>query len=62
MYSERVKKHNGEFIRKIGGWGKYYKYLKDQKTVHREFAKVGRNEPCPCDSGKKNKKCCKVYN
>lgn len=21
-------------------------------------AKVGRNEPCPCDSGKKYKKCC----
>ncbi len=20
--------------------------------------KVGRNEPCPCDSGKKYKKCC----
>jgi uncharacterized protein YecA (UPF0149 family) len=21
-------------------------------------AKVGRNEPCPCDSGKKFKRCC----
>jgi uncharacterized protein YecA (UPF0149 family) len=21
-------------------------------------AKVGRNEPCPCGSGKKHKKCC----
>jgi uncharacterized protein YecA (UPF0149 family) len=21
-------------------------------------AKVGRNEPCPCGSGKKYKKCC----
>jgi uncharacterized protein YecA (UPF0149 family) len=22
------------------------------------FGKVGRNEPCPCGSGKKYKKCC----
>ncbi|MCI6277572.1 MAG: SEC-C domain-containing protein, partial [Clostridium sp.] len=21
-------------------------------------AKVGRNDPCPCESGKKYKKCC----
>ncbi len=27
------------------------------KTVHREGAKVGRNDPCPCGSGKKYKKC-----
>ena len=25
---------------------------------HRESAKVGRNDPCPCGSGKKFKKCC----
>ncbi len=25
--------------------------------VHREFEKVGRNDPCPCGSGKKFKKC-----
>ena len=29
-----------------------------QKTVKREGPKVGRNEPCPCGSGKKYKKCC----
>ncbi|MEW6333740.1 MAG: SEC-C metal-binding domain-containing protein, partial [Thermodesulfobacteriota bacterium] len=27
-------------------------------TVRRESAKVGRNDPCPCGSGKKYKKCC----
>ena len=27
------------------------------KTVRREEPKVGRNEPCPCGSGKKYKKC-----
>jgi len=28
------------------------------KQFKREVAKVGRNEPCPCGSGKKYKKCC----
>jgi preprotein translocase subunit SecA len=28
------------------------------KTVRREAPKVGRNEPCPCGSGKKYKQCC----
>jgi preprotein translocase subunit SecA len=28
------------------------------KTVVRDTRKVGRNEPCPCGSGKKYKKCC----
>ncbi|MEE9180164.1 MAG: preprotein translocase subunit SecA, partial [Vicinamibacteria bacterium] len=28
------------------------------KTVKRVAAKVGRNQPCPCGSGKKFKKCC----
>ena len=28
------------------------------KPIVREGAKVGRNEPCPCGSGKKFKRCC----
>ena len=28
------------------------------KTIRREQPKVGRNEPCPCGSGKKFKQCC----
>ncbi len=35
--------------------------IKDQKKSHtfvREGRKVGRNEPCPCGSGKKYKNCC----
>jgi preprotein translocase subunit SecA len=27
-------------------------------TIKRETAKVGRNDPCPCGSGKKYKRCC----
>lgn len=28
------------------------------QTVKREGHKIGRNDPCPCGSGKKYKKCC----
>lgn len=28
------------------------------KTEKRDTPKVGRNDPCPCGSGKKHKKCC----
>ena len=28
------------------------------KTVRRDEPKVGRNDPCPCGSGRKYKKCC----
>ncbi|MFH5837385.1 SEC-C metal-binding domain-containing protein [Proteiniclasticum sp. C24MP] len=33
------------------------KELKDSRTVRNEN-KIGRNDPCPCGSGKKYKKCC----
>jgi uncharacterized protein YecA (UPF0149 family) len=29
-----------------------------QTPIRREGAKVGRNDPCTCGSGKKFKKCC----
>ena len=28
------------------------------RTYVRETPKIGRNDPCPCGSGKKYKKCC----
>lgn len=30
----------------------------DDQTIRREEPRIGRNEPCPCGSGKKMKKCC----
>jgi uncharacterized protein len=32
--------------------------VQERHTAQRMRAKVGRNEPCPCGSGKKFKKCC----
>ena len=43
----------GEAVRMMGGYGKYKKWLKDNP-----IKKIGRNAPCPCQSGKKYKKCC----
>ena len=34
-----------------------YKEQKESTTIRRE-KKIGRNDPCPCGSGKKYKKCC----
>ncbi|MBK5252248.1 MAG: SEC-C domain-containing protein [Peptostreptococcaceae bacterium] len=34
------------------------KDFNSSKTFKREEEKVGRNDPCPCGSGKKYKKCC----
>jgi len=35
-----------------------YKEQKSSHTVVRNEAKIGRNDPCTCGSGKKHKKCC----
>jgi hypothetical protein len=37
---------------------KYDDELPVQQTVRRDGPKIGRNDPCPCGSGKKYKKCC----
>ena len=31
---------------------------KKQEPYRREHPKIGRNDPCPCGSGKKYKNCC----
>ncbi|MCR5691850.1 MAG: SEC-C domain-containing protein [Eubacterium sp.] len=35
-----------------------YKEQKNSGTIRNENRKVGRNDPCPCGSGKKFKQCC----
>ncbi|MFV1950697.1 MAG: preprotein translocase subunit SecA [Nitrospinota bacterium] len=50
---QRVMEHRGELSQSRGG-GK----TATVTTVKRKEKKIGRNEPCPCGSGKKHKKCC----
>jgi SEC-C motif-containing protein len=46
------------FAREDGRW--VYAGQEEIRTVpvRRETPKIGRNDPCPCGSGKKYKKCC----
>lgn len=41
-----------------GGGGDQRPQPEKPKSVVRQSAKVGRNDPCPCGSGKKYKNCC----
>jgi SEC-C motif-containing protein len=46
------------FARHEGAWCFLDGHHPGVKTFVREAPKVGRNDPCPCGSGKKHKKCC----
>ena len=50
--------HEVAGFKKINGEWKYAAGNLITTTVRREGKKVGRNEPCPCGSGKKYKNCC----
>ncbi len=45
------------FIREDGKWV-FDDCVMNPKEAQRRVEKVGRNDPCPCGSGKKYKKCC----
>lgn len=69
-YSEPVSPERREdlIMNLTVGANKIYKYFEPYRrmavsslganTFRREAPKVGRNEPCPCGSGRKFKKCC----
>lgn len=48
-----------EFRKEDGKWFFYDGHAPIYEQVVREGAKIGRNDPCPCGSGKKFKKCCR---
>ncbi|MEN6477504.1 MAG: YchJ family metal-binding protein, partial [Rectinema sp.] len=50
-------RESAHFAKKDGRWLYEEGEVKTQ-TVVRAEPKVGRNDPCPCGSGKKYKKCC----
>ena len=57
---ERPVRHHeiAEFVQNEGTW--YFMDGQPPKPVQavRQGPKIGRNDPCPCGSGKKYKKCC----
>ena len=46
------------FIKEDGRWLYAGSVPAKAETYRREAPKIGRNDPCPCGSGKKFKKCC----
>lgn len=46
------------FVKEADGWKFEDGELVKDVPVTRETPKVGRNDPCPCGSGRKYKKCC----
>jgi uncharacterized protein YecA (UPF0149 family) len=55
-----IAKENSSSFLKLSSKQKTIKQAKVSKTANKLIAetKVGRNDPCPCGSGKKYKKCC----
>ena len=55
---EKVLHEKAEFLRHNGTW-LYTREARIGPAPYKAAApKVGRNEPCPCGSGKKYKQCC----
>ncbi len=50
--------HEVSTFRKVNGSWLYESGRIITETVTRSAPKVGRNDPCPCGSGKKYKQCC----
>jgi hypothetical protein len=63
-YVERLKRHYGLFRdaieREEEGNGRRGDSTDSDRNVLPSLPRVGRNDPCPCGSGKKYKKCCLV--
>ena len=66
LYKQMVE-YKAEALYKLPEWEgiftreqqkQFYSEQKRSHTIIRNEAKVGRNDPCPCNSGKKYKKCC----
>lgn len=59
-YEENGKKYvhheKSKFVKKDGKWY-YYGWVPLLGTIVKD-EKIRRNDPCPCGSGKKYKKCC----
>lgn len=48
---------DAEFRKLDGRWYYFDSQFPKPETIRREGEKTGRNDPCPCGSGKKYKKC-----
>lgn len=54
--SQQILHERSKFIKEDGQW--FYVAGQHKNPVIKTNTKVGRNDQCPCNSGKKYKKCC----
>ncbi len=57
---QELGQHELASFRREGGKWYYVSGKVGPKPPPRQVVKIGRNDPCPCGSGKKYKKCCGV--
>jgi SEC-C motif-containing protein len=55
---EKIQHHELATFRKEDGAWTFVDGRILRQPFHRDQPKIGRNDPCPCGSGKKYKKCC----
>ena len=58
LHGQQIAHHELARFRRDGEGWLYVDGDVNPKQAPRVAAKVGRNDPCPCGSGKKYKKCC----
>jgi len=56
MYSALGGDIMGDYVE--NGYTKHKPTRGEKLKTNYEYVEVGRNDPCPCGSGKKYKKCC----
>lgn len=60
-FLERTREHHppiDDVVEATAWWGRFANERASRTAPYTASVKVGRNEPCPCGSGKKYKKCC----
>ena len=56
---QTVAHHEHSYFKRLDGEWKFIDgEIESHEPYVREEPKIGRNDPCPCGSGKKYKKCC----
>jgi preprotein translocase subunit SecA len=58
LVHNQVSAMNETTLQTLGAGGAQVSAAASSLPIQRSGAKVGRNDPCPCGSGKKYKKCC----
>ena len=56
--TENLKYFDEEEVFKISQYTDHFPIVNRVEQYFRDKPKIGRNEPCPCGSDKKYKKCC----